>query len=227
MQWMQWIAVAIAGPVVASTAYFVALGCSGRQETGPNFTYQVTQASLASDRVAIVAEDRSFVIQPGQLMSTPFHSGCPRMPTTDNYPDAEAQGARRVRVVYPGVTDPLYGILSFCMISDQFHGSASRSYRLEVPQSYVDATEGGRMSVVFEQYGLNNQDYPAWILWLSREPIPQRNPLNVPMINGPPRSQSGDGRRLGGSSRKPEGIKPATVESVTPGCTGTQCSFEP
>jgi hypothetical protein len=41
-----------------------------------------------------------------------------------------------------------------------------------IPDQYVKATEGGRMSVVFETYPVGAETFRAWILWLSQDPIP-------------------------------------------------------
>lgn len=176
--------------IVALSAALSACGGDqiGALPQGPSGIH-VQQALLATPSVVIAATDRSFEFQPNVLTQTPFFSSCPERPETGNYGEAESGGARRVRVAYPGFAEPLYGILAFCGIDPNFHGAVSRSYQIQVPQDKVADTSEGRMSVVFEQYtppdrpGVN---LPAWILWLSRQPIPSQG--------GAPASSGGEQR---------------------------------
>jgi hypothetical protein len=149
---------------------FVACGTSNPE------WYKVPVGTLVTSQTVIVAEDHSFTITAGATFNSPFWTkDCPLIGTPENFPFGESLGARRVRVSYPGLTEPLYGVLSLCPIQPGAGGPSSRSYQIEIPQSYVAATEGGRVSVVFEPYNLlNGRSAAAWILWLSRAPFPVR-----------------------------------------------------
>lgn len=152
-------------------ALTAAVGCAHDSEGRMN---KVETGSLGTD-VVISAEDGSFEFDSENLFTVPFQSDCPREPTTENFAEAEAGGARRVSVEYPGLENPLFGVLAFCGVRPEFKGSASRSYRIVVPEQYVRETEGARVSVVFEQYSIGKLTLPAWVLWISREPFPKRS----------------------------------------------------
>lgn len=178
---------ALAPLVVGGTIYFVLLACGGAAREGGwagSMTTRVAGGTVATPDVEIMAENGSFVLVAGSPFTTPASIQCRPNPAPENYGDAEAAGATRVRVRYPGLATPLYGIIAFCQIADSYRGSASRSYRVEVPQSYVDATDGGRVSTVFEQYTVDNVVMPAWILWLSRESMPPQAPTPAPSGGG-------------------------------------------
>ncbi len=194
------LAVVVYG-LVGMGVYFGLFGCANKAAVKQqSFSYQVPQGMLATPDVLISTETNPpFVMTTGQTFTTPYWSNCPTKPTTENVGEGEQGGARRVRIAYPNMPNGLYGVLAFCRIDPEFKGSASRSYRLEVPQSYVEATDGGRMSVVFEQYAVGQQQFPAWILWMSREPIPVRGgvePVDHRHVDGPPPSTS-----LGGTQK--------------------------
>ena len=185
---------ALALPLVGATTYSIMLGCGGSATPVNTIQTGVTAPSgtLATPGVLIISDDRSFQIQPGGMFNTPYAGACPQNPTTENYGEAESTGARRVRIAFPGLAEPLYGVLHFCTIHPGFHGSASRSYRLEVPEEYVRATDGGRVSVVFERYDHAGVTHPAWVLWMSREPMPRQGSGGSSLGGS---TSSGDGNR--------------------------------
>jgi hypothetical protein len=154
--------------------YLSLFGCAHKAAptpTGPTYDVQPPAAMLATDNVLITFEQNQFQMHPGQMIDIKSWAACPTNPTTANIGVSDGPGTR-VRVTYPGLAQPLYGVLAFCQLVHGYAGAAARSYRVEVPQSYVDATNGGLMSVVYEKYTVANVDYAAWLLWLSREPIP-------------------------------------------------------
>lgn len=140
------------------------------------------QAMLETADVQVRAEDGTFTLSPGEAAPTPFQSDdCPLTPAPGNYEQAIRGGARRVRIDYPGLDQPLYGLLAFCPMPAESTAPPTRMALLQVPSSYVDSTEGGRVSVVFEQLYHPPQGsgptpstaWPAWILYLSRQPFPE------------------------------------------------------
>lgn len=170
------------------------LGC------GASVEYRrAPQAMLETVDVQIRALDDSFTLAPGQSGPTPFQSDdCPLTPAPGNYEQALRGGAQRVRIQYPGLDEPLYGLLSFCPMPAESTAPPTRMALVQVPQSYVDSTEGGRVAVVFEQLfhpprseqSRDTRAWPAWVLYLSRQPFPDVASRPEP---------AGGSRSLGGS----------------------------
>jgi hypothetical protein len=160
--------------VVSGTAYALLLGCASAPHQQVQYpTLQVPQATLATPDARIVQEQGAYEIRPGGVFTPPFWIGAPTFPTAENYQDALAAGAQRIRISHPGYPNgELYGVIAFYKVYENFHGPASRLYRLEIPQVYVDNTDNGRASVVYETYNYEGKTYAAWAIWLSRVPLP-------------------------------------------------------
>jgi hypothetical protein len=148
---------------------------------------------LDAPGVVITAEDQSFEIKAGELFKTPFHlkngrpqntwgtsPDCLAVPTL-NPPGARFAlkrhlriGAKRVRIRYPGVAEPLYGVLAFCGVWAH-DGAATRSYLLRITPEDVAATRDGAMRVMFESTNFVTHSTTgrtlAWVLWMSRIPF--------------------------------------------------------
>jgi len=162
---------------------------------------RVPRGVVVTPHVEIRAEDGSFTYVSGQPFVSPreciwgegerssseieataklvCHQGDAEnrcLPRAEDYANAlraQPPGARRVRVTVPGLTEPLYGVLAFyCNWSGS--APAMQSLQIQVPQSYVDATSNGRISVVYEMFEIENGmgRLPTWALWLSRQPLP-------------------------------------------------------
>ena len=144
-------------------------GCVGEPVAPPAPDKATT---VVTPGVAVVAQDSAFVIK-NDLVTPMYANGyCDELkPTTENFGEyiGEGRAGVPVRVAYPGLKEPLYGLLLLCRLPYGYSGAASRSYRIEIPQNFVDATEGGRMSVVYEPFTFEEQEHTAWALWLSRE----------------------------------------------------------
>jgi hypothetical protein len=69
------------------------------------------------------------------------------------------------RFKVPGLDEPLYGYLVLYGLPDSV--AATGGYEIQVPQTYVDATSNGRVSLVYEQ---DNAHF-LWLLCLSRTPF--------------------------------------------------------
>jgi len=147
---------------------------------------------LATPDAKITAEDGSFEIISGQTFQTPFythsffevalHSAKLNHKDLVNYYErALASGAKKVTVKVPNRSQPLYGILAFVLLPSNASGPGARSYQLSIPDNYINAASGGRISVVYE---VVNNDYISWILWLSDLPI-------IASDNNPPDQESG------------------------------------
>jgi hypothetical protein len=155
-------------------------------------TLQVPQATLATPGAVIAQEEGGYEIHAGGIFQPPFWISGATLPTAENYQEALAAGAHRVRISHPGYPNgQLYGVLAFYKVFENFHGPASRLYRLEIPQQYIDSTDGGRASVVYEQYNYDGNTRAAWAIWLSRAPLPG------PVPTAPDSSSSADAPEKG------------------------------
>lgn len=143
-----------------------ALGCPMRTiDTKP-----VLEGMVSTRGVAIWERDSAFMVAAGKPFGTPFFAErCVHTATAQNHQTALQWGARPVVVKVPSLSQPIYGLLAFCKVPEEATDAASRSYNIVVPESYVDATDGNRVSVVYEPTSYAN--FPAWQLWLSRSPI--------------------------------------------------------
>jgi hypothetical protein len=125
--------------------------------------------------VRIRAADGSFRLSAGHTFAPPFSSNCSGSRWYGTEADLEewlnSRDAKAVRVEYPGYSGELYGVLALCEVKRDFHGAASRMYLLEIPQAYIDETTNGRATQVYEKYFVDGEERPAWLLWLSRQPL--------------------------------------------------------
>jgi hypothetical protein len=133
---------------------------------------------VMTEGVTISAADSSFAFEANKPISTPFAvTKCPKLPIgADEASLVEQLGGKRVRVTYPGVTEPLYGVLLICKIPKSAVASDAASYRIQIPKSYVDGTEGGKISMVFEAVGAGDDKSVSWLLYLSRTPFANVRP---------------------------------------------------
>ena len=140
---------------------------------------KIDSGVLATKGVAIRAADGKFTVLSGERFQSPFGTLCWRAkmhtnPGAGDWALAIKHGAKAVRVRTPWTTEELYGVLALCQAHPKDTRPASRSYRIRVPKRYVDATENGITSMVWEPSGGkgNVPRYATWILWLSREAMP-------------------------------------------------------
>jgi len=131
----------------------------------------VKEGTLITPGTSIEAIDGSFRIESGQSFNTPFHSkdcgAWKGVLDAADYKTGIGCGGKRVLVRAYGLSEPLYGVLMFLPLPPTATGPASRSYQLEIPQNYIEAAEGGKVSVVYESAAAIDGSYIAWILWLS------------------------------------------------------------
>ena len=121
----------------------------------PIITYSYPEiVTVDTNGVVIKAVDGSFQLTRGEVYNTPFFSGfCPNEPTTLDVDSTLQGGGQRVIVSHPGIDQDLYGVLAFCGLPNTLSGAVMRSYLVQVPQEYVDATSANRVSVVYEPVG--------------------------------------------------------------------------
>jgi len=165
--------------IVALLAGCVSVGYNGRP--GP------PTGLIATEGVSIRAMDNSFELVSGEVFSTPFFGNTAGVGMNSVGADMisyyqialDQMNARRVRVTTPWLDEPLYGILLFSNLYYGGSGPATRSYQITVPENYVRAAVGGRISVVYETYPHDPPkdsfgetfECKSWVLWLSDVPL--------------------------------------------------------
>lgn len=165
--------------VVGLSFVLFATGCRGQRfKTVPH-------GVVSGTGIRIEAADKRFVLESGKPFTPPIEVKPPR---EIEFADAEitAYGNKvaphhRVVVYVPGREVPLFGKLMFLKVFRDFDGPASRSYQVQIPQNYIDAATGGRLSVVYETYASDETRWVdginvpakrvAWALWLSDRPF--------------------------------------------------------
>ena len=131
-------------------------------------------ALIHTNGVTIRSADGLFQLRAGAQAPTPFASpDCPETPDTTNYQLAIQAGARAVWVDMPGPTSAACRHPALLRRARQSAtGPAARMHLVRIPDQYVDATAGGRMSVVYEPLMADGRNIPTWMLYLSEHPVP-------------------------------------------------------
>jgi len=160
------------------SAFFIFLsGCSTT-----TYTRNISKGVIQDPKIRISAKDKSFELQ-GEFQA-PFHSATRynSLQMSDKelikgYKNALHHGARHVIIEINDKT--LYGVLALDKADKDGIGPGTQSYKIIIPQAYIDAAKNGKISVVYEYYKLKNDGIidvgdikeRSWILWLSDEDI--------------------------------------------------------
>lgn len=152
---------------------------------GSTYTKVIPSGVIENRDIVIKADDGSFEIS-GEF-SSPFvsevhyHSyniGGNKL--IKGYRRALEFGAKHVRVKVPFSDTELYGVLALDNADVRGIGAGINSYKVIIPEAYIDAAKNGKISVVYEYYHLDNEESfsdlsevkkYSWILWLSDEDI--------------------------------------------------------
>ena len=142
---------------------------------------------IVTDGVVISDEKGEFELRSGETFQIPFAGPSAGVGMHNQKADMvsyyqialDKMNAKRVRVKVPSLDEPLYGVLLFSYIYPGGSGPAIRSCQIHVPDQYINAALGGRISVVYERYPIDppkdaNGEYfdaKSWILWLSDMPF--------------------------------------------------------
>lgn len=164
-----------------SIAFFLLFftGCSTT-----TYNRAIAHGKVDSPDIIITAADNSFRLQ-GEFIS-PFQSSTRynslemrdhELPTA--YKLALHHGAQHVRVKVPGTDKELYGVLALDKADQDGIGPGTQSYKIIIPQPYIDAAKDGKISVVYEYYKLKNDGFidvgdikeRSWILWISDKDV--------------------------------------------------------
>ncbi len=167
--------------LLLSIALFLLLftGCSTTTYNKP-----IAQGIIDSPDIIITAADNSFRLQ--GAFASPFQSSTRynslemrdnELPTA--YKLALHHGARHVRIKLPNKEEEFYGVLALDKADQDGIGPGTRSYKIIIPEPYIDAANGGKISVVYEYYKLKNDGLldvgdikeRSWILWISDKDV--------------------------------------------------------
>jgi len=142
----------------------------------------ITKAQLATPKITITAVDGSFSIKNGEVFKPSFSSKTSDFSlqnknenVIDLYDVAiEKYGAKKVKVLVgeEDSSSEFQGILLFSNVFDDGFGPGSRSYQIKVPDMYIEAARGGKVSVVYETYPRKaGKTGKGWVLWISDLPF--------------------------------------------------------
>jgi len=155
------------------------IGCSTT-----TYINEVKKGKVENPDIVITATDGTFKIQ-GEF-TPPFQSSTRynslEMPDKDlvkAYNLALHHGAQHVRIKVPNKSEELYGVLALDKADKDGMGPGTQSYKIIIPQAYIDAAREGKISVVYEYYKLKNDGLidvgnikeRSWILWMSDKDI--------------------------------------------------------
>ena len=144
----------------------------------------ITQGKIENPNIIITARDGSFKLQ--GTFASPFQSST-RYNSIEMgdkelikaYKLALHHGAQHVRITIPGLKEDLYGVLALDKADQDGIGPGTQSYKIIIPQPYIEAAKNAKISVVYEYYKLKNDGFidvsmikeRSWILWLSDQDI--------------------------------------------------------
>lgn len=165
--------------LLSSVFILIVTGCSVT-----TYNRSITHGKIENPEIVITAEDKSFTLQ-GQFTS-PFQSSTrynslemPDRDLTKAYRQALYHSAKHVRIKVPNIDKELFGVLALDKADDEGVGPSTQSYKIIIPQPYIDAAKNGKISVVYEYYKLKNDGLidvskikeRSWILWLSDQDV--------------------------------------------------------
>ncbi|MBI3111412.1 MAG: hypothetical protein HYZ01_07560 [Ignavibacteriales bacterium] len=179
-------------PVLIVSLLMFTMACSGASYSRKDAlapVVNISQGLIATKGVTIQAANGSFVLESGQAFRPPFQvdgynlwytsQGQVSRPAdlTGRAMNALEIGAERVIVTTPYLDKPLFGVLLLSKVSNKVSskatGPGSRSYYIEIPETYVREATGGRTSYVYERIQLEGGDeWFNWALWMSDVDFP-------------------------------------------------------
>ena len=148
------------------------------------YTKPITQGKIENPDIIITARDGSFKIQ-GEFKS-PFQSrvhyhsfNISGQKFINGHHRALGFDAKHVLVKVPSREKELYGVMVLDNADERGEGSGTKSYKIIIPEPYIDAARDGKISVVYEYYHLKNDGLLdvgdikkySWILWISDEDV--------------------------------------------------------
>jgi len=148
------------------------------------YNKSISKGKIDNPDIVITSIDKQFTLQ-GEFTS-PFQSSTRynslQMPDKDlvnAYRNALHKGAQHVRIQLPSEKEAFYGVLALDKADQDGMGPGVKSYKIIIPQPYINAAKEGKISVVYEYYKLKNDGMidvsdikeRSWILWLSDKDV--------------------------------------------------------
>jgi len=148
------------------------------------YTRTIPTGVVENQDTVITAVDGSFKLQ-GEF-KTPFQSSTrynSLQMRDDDLPKAYklalSHGAKHVRIKLPSQEKEFYGVLALDKADKDGVGPGITSYKIIIPEPYVNAAKNGKISVVYEYYKLKNDGFidvsaikeRSWILWFSDQDV--------------------------------------------------------
>ena len=127
--------------LVSGFLLLIATGCSVT-----TYNRSVTHGKIENPDIVITAQDQSFTIK-NEFLS-PFQSSTrynslevPDRDLPKAYRQAIHHGAKHVRIKVPGSEKELFGVLALDKVDDEGVGPTTQSYKIILPQPYIDAAK--------------------------------------------------------------------------------------
>ena len=148
------------------------------------YTKPIAQGKIENPNIVITARDGSFKLQ--SEFKSPFQSrvhyhsfNISGQKFIKGHHRALGFDAKHVLVKVPSHDKELYGVLALDNADNRGIGSGTESYKIIIPEPYIDAARDGKISVVYEYYHLDNEGITdlsevkkySWILWISDEDV--------------------------------------------------------
>lgn len=151
---------------------------------GSTYTALIPKGKIENSDIVISARDGSFKIsgefKPPFVSKVHYHSyNKSGAKLIKGYNHALGYNAKHVMVKVPNRDKELYGVLALDDADSRGIGAGTESYKIIIPQAYIDAAHDGKISVVYEYYHLKNDELTdlsdvkkySWILWISDEDV--------------------------------------------------------
>ncbi len=148
------------------------------------YTKQISSGLIDNNDTIISARDGSFRLQgefiPPYVSSAHYHSlNISGEKLIKGYQRALDFGAKHVLVKVPSRDKELYGVLVLDDIDERGFGPGTLTYKIIIPEPYIKAAKDGKISVVYEYYGVkddalfdnSNIKKYSWMLWISDKDI--------------------------------------------------------
>ena len=151
---------------------------------GSTYTTLIPKGVIENKDIVITARDGSFKIsgefEPPFVSEVHYHSYNKSGDKLINgYNRALGFNAKHVMVKVANNAKELYGVLALDNADNRGIGAGTKSYKIIIPQAYIDAATNGKISVVYEYYHLKNDELTdlsevkkySWILWISDKDV--------------------------------------------------------
>ena len=151
---------------------------------GSTYTTPIPKGKIENKDIVITARDGSFEIsgefEPPFISRVHYHSyNKSGTKLIKGYSRALDFNAKHVMIKIPNIEKEFYGVLALDNADNRGIGAGTKSYKIIIPESYINAARDGKISVIYEYYHLKNDELTdlsevkkySWILWFSDEDV--------------------------------------------------------